>query len=197
MSYYHINLFLISCFLLHSIWSRFRLRFTSIIWCKTARKRCVKTQTDVDKTDVWEDSRALPRDAWSTADQTANSSMPAARGDKWEQRATIRCSARVICCSIDRHQPRVWCTSPPYLATLLHPAPLSLRTGMSDEDMRLDGERNEDRENKHGKECNHCTQAQSRLPSCQVRELWRERERYQGGWARGWRSDVYVRIAGC
>lgn len=41
--------------------------------------------------------------------------------------------------SIDRYQPRVRLTSPPYLVTLLHAMPLSLPTGMSNEDMRLDG----------------------------------------------------------
>lgn len=52
--------------------------------------------------------------------------------------------------SIDRYQPWVCLTSPPYLVTLLHPTPLSLPTGMSNEDMRVDGRWNEDgeRENK-------------------------------------------------
>lgn len=58
--------------------------------------------------------------------------------------------------SIDRYQPRVCRTSPPYLVTL-HPTQPSLPTGMSDGDMGLDRRRNEDREYKQGKRCNLCS----------------------------------------
>lgn len=72
----------------------------------------------------------------------ANSSMPTPRGDKWEQAGPNQMFRQGYqFCSIDRYQPGVRRTSPPYLITLLHPKPLSLRTGMSSEDIRIAGRR--------------------------------------------------------
>lgn len=164
---HHMNLFLISCFFIHSMWSRLLVRFFQgwrvkssecsktiqqfDAWQRQREKETKKRQTDMEKTtDVWEDGEERQKNR-------ANSSMPEPRGDKWEQRALIRCSRRGYrLCSIDRYQPRVCFTSPPYLVTLLHPAPLSLRTGMSNEDTRLDGRRDGE-EKKEGKKCNLCT----------------------------------------
>lgn len=71
----------------------------------------------------------------------ANSCVPAVRGDKWKQQLVIRCSSRGYQPrSVDRIQQGVRYTSPPYLDTLLHPTPLSLRTGaVPNEDVGTDG----------------------------------------------------------
>lgn len=53
--------------------------------------------------------------------------------------------------SIDRYRQGVRCTSPPYLVTLRHPTPLSLRSGMPNEDMKMDGRQRGKEEN--GKRC--------------------------------------------
>lgn len=66
----------------------------------------------------------------------ANSSMPAARGDECPNQMF---HWGYLPGSIDCCQPGVRHTSPSYLVTLLRPGTLSLRAGMSEEDVRVEG----------------------------------------------------------
>lgn len=45
---------------------------------------------------IWRKQQMCERTVKHSRTNSANSSMPAPRSDKWEQRALIRCSARVI-----------------------------------------------------------------------------------------------------
>ena len=95
---------------------------------------------------LWRKQQTCERTVKHGRTNSANSSIPARRGDKWAAGPNQMFRQGYLLRSIDRYQPRVRLTSPPYLVTLRHPTPLSLRTGMSNEDTRLDGRRNEDRE---------------------------------------------------
>ena len=135
------------------MWSRLALSFFSRLKSNKLSNNFPHGKEKEKKTrkgkPIWRKQQMCVRTVKHGRTNSANSSMPAPRGDKWEQGPNQMFHQGYRLCSIDRYQPRVCLTSAPYLVALLHPTALSLRTGMSNEDKKLDGRLNEDeRENK-------------------------------------------------